>query len=97
MLVSTHVTHDICIVPSSKGIVFLLGDHKVSCFTLTPTLTTDPPINRAFQTNCEGVRVEKEKSFFILSACSRKSHVCKMYVMVNKQVVCPKLSTNLKN
>ena len=33
--------------------------------TLTPTLTTETPINRAFQANCEGVRVEKEKSFFI--------------------------------
>ena len=35
-------------------------------FTLTLTLTTETPINRAFQANCEGVRVEKEKSFFIL-------------------------------
>ena len=34
-------------------------------FTLTPTLTTETPINRAFQTNCEGVRVEKEKKFFL--------------------------------
>ena len=34
-------------------------------FTLTPTLTTESPINRAFQTNCEGVRVEKEKKFFL--------------------------------
>ncbi len=25
--------------------------------------TTKTPINRAFQTNCEGVRVEKEKNF----------------------------------
>ena len=33
-------------------------------FTLTLTLTTETPINRAFQANCEGVRVEKEKSFF---------------------------------
>ena len=32
--------------------------------TLTPTLTTESPINRAFQANCEGVRVEKEKKFF---------------------------------
>ena len=28
--------------------------------TLTPTLTTKTTINRAFQTNCGGVRVEKE-------------------------------------
>lgn len=27
--------------------------------TLTSTLTTKTTINRAFQTNCEGVRVEK--------------------------------------
>ena len=33
--------------------------------TLTPTLTTKTPINRAFQTSCEGVRVEKE-NFFLL-------------------------------
>ena len=32
---------------------------------LTPTLTTETPINRAFQANCEGVRVEKEKKFFL--------------------------------
>ena len=32
---------------------------------LTPTLTTESPINRAFQANCEGVRVEKEKKFFL--------------------------------
>lgn len=31
--------------------------------TLTPTLTTTPPINRAFQTKREGVRVEKEINF----------------------------------
>ena len=28
-------------------------------FTLTLTLTTETPINRAFQANCEGVRVRK--------------------------------------
>ena len=33
--------------------------------TLTLTLTTESPINRAFQADCEGVRVEKEKKFFI--------------------------------
>lgn len=31
----------------------------------TPTLTTESPINRAFQANCEGVRVEKEKLFLL--------------------------------
>ena len=34
-------------------------------FTLTLTLTTETPINRAFRTNCEGVRVKKEKKFFL--------------------------------
>ena len=34
---------------------------------LTPALTTEAPINRAFQTDCEGVRVEKEKKFFLYS------------------------------
>ena len=33
--------------------------------TLTPTLTTETPINRAFQTICEGVRVEKIKIIFL--------------------------------
>ena len=33
--------------------------------TLTPTLTTESPINRAFQAESEGVRVKKEKLFFI--------------------------------
>ena len=45
---------------------FLPGDSNLSFFyphTLTLALTTETPINRAFQTNCEGVRVEKEKSF----------------------------------
>ena len=32
--------------------------------TLTPTLTTESPINRAFQAESEGVRVKKEKLFF---------------------------------
>ena len=32
--------------------------------TLTLTLTTETPINRASQQDCEGVRVRKEKSFF---------------------------------
>ena len=34
-------------------------------FTLTLTLTTETPINRAFQTESEGVRVKKEKLFFL--------------------------------
>ena len=33
-------------------------------FTLTLTLTTETPINRALQANCEGVRVKKKKTFF---------------------------------
>ena len=33
--------------------------------TLTLTLTTETPINRAFQTDCEGVRVKKEKKVFL--------------------------------
>ena len=38
---------------------------RVKIFTLTLTLTIETPINRAFQANCEGVRVKKEKNFFI--------------------------------
>ena len=34
-------------------------------FALTLALTTETPINRAFQTNCEGVRAKKEKKFFL--------------------------------
>ena len=41
------------------------GKCESKYFTLTPTLTTETPINRAFQANCEGVRVEKEKKFFL--------------------------------
>ena len=47
---------------------FLPADSNLSFFyphTLTPTLTTESPINRAFQANCEGVRVEKEKLFLL--------------------------------
>ncbi len=33
--------------------------------TLTLTLTTETPINRAFQQDCEGVRVIKRKKFFL--------------------------------
>ena len=35
-------------------------------FTLTLTLTTETPINRAFQAESEGVRVKKKKTFFIV-------------------------------
>ena len=35
-------------------------------FTLTLTLTTETTIDRAFQANCEGVRVRKEKKLFLL-------------------------------
>ena len=52
---------------------------------LTPTLTTESPINRAFQANCEGVRVEKGKSFFLelnFSTEKRTSFVvCKMCIL----------------
>lgn len=57
---------------TENNLGFLPGDSNLSFFTLTPshphtltpTLTTESPINRAFQTICEGVRVEKEKKFF---------------------------------
>lgn len=32
---------------------FLPGDSNLSYFILTPALTTESPINRAFQTDCE--------------------------------------------
>lgn len=56
---------------------FLPGDSNLSYFTLTPTLTTEPPINRAFQANCEGVRVEKEKSFFYFISMQPDKFLCK--------------------
>ena len=34
-------------------------------FTLTLTLTTETTINRALQKESEGVRVKKEKKFFL--------------------------------
>ena len=43
-------------------------------FTLTLTLTTETPINRAFQTKSEGVRVKKEKFFFISKEEHPSSH-----------------------
>ena len=36
-------------------------------FALTLTLTTETPINRAFQTESEGVRVKKQKKLFFIS------------------------------
>ena len=41
---------------------FLPGDSNLSYFTLTPALTTETPINRVLQANCEG---RKRKTFFI--------------------------------
>ena len=38
---------------------------RVKIFTLTLTLTIETPINRAFYQESEGVRVKKEKNFFI--------------------------------
>ena len=38
-------------------------------FTLTLTLTTETPINRAFQADCEGVRVRKKKFFRMKKEC----------------------------
>ena len=35
-------------------------------FALTLALTTETPINRAFQAESEGVRVKKEKKFFFI-------------------------------
>ena len=40
------------------------GKCEGKTFTLTLALTTETPINRAFQAECEGVRAKKEKSFF---------------------------------
>ena len=45
------------------------GKYEGKCegrrFTLTLTLTTETTINRAFQAESEGVRVKKEKKFFL--------------------------------
>ena len=40
------------------------GKCEGKTLALTLTLTTEPPINRAFQPESEGVRVKKEKNFF---------------------------------
>ena len=50
--------------------------------TLTFTLTTETPINRAFQTNCEGVRAKKRKKVFFRSrrvdfSAAASVHACK--------------------
>ena len=42
--------------------------HSIYPHTLTLTLTTETPINRAFQAESEGVRVEKEKKYFYFSS-----------------------------
>ena len=55
-------------------------------FTLTLALTTETPINRAFQAESEGVRVEKEKKYFyflfvflpVFSCCFIAIHDFKM-------------------
>ena len=39
--------------------------------TLTLTLTTETPINRAFQAKSEGVRVKKEKKIFLFYTIGR--------------------------
>ena len=38
---------------------------RVKTLALTLALTTETPINRAFQTKSEGVRAKKEKNFFL--------------------------------
>ena len=40
------------------------------------TLTTETPINRAFQEESEGMRVEKEKKFWLFSNFSTISYNC---------------------
>ena len=45
--------------------------HHFYPHTLTPTLTTETPINRAFQAKSEGVRVKKEKKFFLFYTIGR--------------------------
>ena len=47
----------------------LLTLHSIYPHTLTLTLTLETPINRAFQPKSEGVRVKKEKNFFLLYCC----------------------------
>ena len=42
-------------------------------FALTLALTTETPINRAFQTESEGVRVKKEKKLFFILEGDKKT------------------------
>ena len=42
------------------------GKCEGKTFALTLTLTTEPPINRAFQPESEGVRVKNKKNFFFV-------------------------------
>ena len=46
------------------GIVRYEGKCEGKTFALTLTLTTEPPINRAFQPESEGVRVKNKKKLF---------------------------------
>ena len=50
----------VCIRGISDGL-WCEGKCERRKFTLTLTLTTETPINRAFQTKSDGVRVKKEK------------------------------------
>ena len=45
------------------------GKCEGKSLALTLTLTLETPINRAFQPKSEGVRVKKEKNFFLLYCC----------------------------
>ena len=42
------------------------GKCEGKTFALTLTLTTEPPINRAFQPESEGVRVKNKKKLFFV-------------------------------
>ena len=48
------------------------GKCESKTFTLTLTLTTETPINRAFQTKSEGVRARKEKKFFLVDGLTSR-------------------------
>ena len=62
------------------------GFSSIYPHTLTLTLTTETPINRAFQAESEGARVEKEKKYFyflfvflpVFSCCFIAIHDFKM-------------------
>ena len=49
---------------------------RVKTLALTLALTTETPINRAFQTKSEGVRAKKEKKFF-LEVASKQRDMCR--------------------